>query len=421
MNSEIINIGNELLIGQVVNTNAAWMAEQMNSAGFLVGRISVIADDAESIFAALDEACGRSELILLTGGLGPTNDDITKDVVCRFFDTKLVFHEDTFHDIEDIFVKRGFQMTEVNRKQADLPESCITIPNHLGTARGMWFSKRCEKGTTDYIFMPGVPFEMKAMMSESVIRMLREKFSHISIFHKTILTQGVGESFLATTIEDWENALPENISLAYLPQPGIVRLRLTATGGDEADTRDQVSAQVDKLKKIIPELIFGYDDDKLEIIVGELLMKLSATLATAESCTGGYIAHLITSVSGSSGYFKGSIIAYSNEIKEAELGVRHKSLAEHGAVSEEVVIEMAEGIRKKFGTDYAIATSGIAGPDGGTPEKPVGTTWIAIATPGKTVAQKFIFGEDRGRNIRRTTLTALNMLRKELLRDFSPQ
>jgi nicotinamide-nucleotide amidase len=415
MKCEIISIGNELLIGQVVNTNSAWMAEQLNLAGFRVDRITVIADDEESIFSALDEVCGKSEFVLLTGGLGPTKDDITKEVVCQFFDTKLVLNPDALQDIERLFPKRGLLVTELNRKQAELPENCITVPNLIGTARGMWFSKTCEKGTTDYIFMPGVPFEMKAMMRDSVIPMLRQKFSHIIIFHKTILTQGVGESYLSKMIEDWEDALPENIFLAYLPQPGIVRLRLTATGNNEAMIRDQVSDQILTLQQIIPDLIFGHDDDKLEVIAGELLVNKKASIATAESCTGGYIAHLLTTVPGSSKYYKGSIIAYSNEIKESELRVTRENLILFGAVSEEVVKEMAEGVRKKFGTDYSIATSGIAGPDGGTPDKPVGTTWIAIATPEKIIALKFMFGEDRERNIRRTALQALNMLRKELM------
>jgi nicotinamide-nucleotide amidase len=279
----------------------------------------------------------------------------------------------------------------------------------------MWFSKTENGRKTVFIFMPGVPFEMKPMLTDHVIPELVKQYVKKSIYHKTILTQGIGESFLSEIIEEWENCLPKNISLAYLPQPGLVRLRLTGRGDDEKSVRTQVEAQVTSLLKIIPEYFYGFDNDKLEVIIGELLEKKSATLATAESCTGGYIAHLITSVPGSSNYYKGSIIAYSNEVKENELGVQHETLVKFGAVSEEVVKEMADGIRKKFNTDYAIATSGIAGPEGGTTEKPVGTTWIAIANPLRTVAYRYLFGEERERNIRKTALQALNLLRKDLV------
>jgi len=415
METEIINIGNEILIGQVVNTNASWMAEQLNMAGFWVERITVVADESERILAALLEAQGRSSIVMVTGGLGPTKDDITKEVLCRFFNTKLVFHQEAFNDVEKIFRIRGIKITDLNRKQAELPENCISIPNPNGTARGMWFTKTEKSRKTDFIFMPGVPFEMKPMLTDHVIPELKKQHRQASIYHKTILTQGIGESFLSEIIEDWENSLPKNISLAYLPQPGLVRLRLTGRGDDKTSVKPQVESEVTSLLKIIPEYFYGFDNDKLEAIIGELLLKNSASLATAESCTGGYIAHMITSVPGSSRYYKGSIIAYANEVKENELGVEHQTLMKYGAVSEEVVKEMAAGIRKKFSTDYAIATSGIAGPDGGTLEKPVGTTWISIATPEKTVAYRFLFGEERERNIRKTALQALNLLRKELV------
>jgi nicotinamide-nucleotide amidase len=414
MKTEIISIGNELLIGQVVNTNASWMAEQMNLAGFWVDRITVVPDEMEEIASILNEAKERSSVVLVTGGLGPTKDDITKEVLCHFFSTRLVFHEEAFRDIEHLFHTRGIKVTELNRKQAELPENCKPIPNPNGTARGMWFSKEDDHGKTDFIFMPGVPFEMKPMMLESVIPVLIKNYLKNTIYHKTVLTQGIGESFLSVLIEKWEDNLPENIRLAYLPQPGIVRLRLTGRGNDAIAVRNQVEEEVKSLVKIIPEYFFGFDDDRLEVIIGELLQKKSSTLATAESCTGGYIAHLITSVPGSSKYYKGSIIAYSNEIKEDELGVSSESLVKFGAVSEEVVTGMARGIRKKFNVDYAIATSGIAGPDGGTTGKPVGTTWIAIATPEKTIASRYLFGEERERNIRKTALQALNLLRKEI-------
>jgi nicotinamide-nucleotide amidase len=415
MKTEIINIGDELLIGQVVNTNASWMAERLNLEGFPVERITVIPDDMEPILAALHEAKYRSSVVLVTGGLGPTRDDKTKEVLCRFFNTNLVFSKEAFRDIENLFRIRGVRVSEINRKQAELPEKCIQIPNPNGTARGMWFTTNKSKKRTDFIFMPGVPYEMKVMLADQVIPELKKQCGQAAIYHKTVLTQGIGESFLSEMIGEWENSLPDNLSLAYLPQPGIVRLRLTGKGDDRATVKNQVDEKVASLLSIIPEYFFGFDDDRLEAIIGDLLKKKSATLATAESCTGGYIAHLITSVPGSSKYYKGSIIAYSNEIKENELEVQHESLIKYGAVSEVVVKEMAEGMRRKFGTDYSIATSGIAGPDGGSTEKPVGTTWISIATPVKTVACHYLLGEERERNIRKTALQALNLLRKELL------
>ena len=416
MTTEIINIGDELLIGQVINTNAAWMAEQLNLAGFGVNQVTVIRDNREHILAALDEAEDRAEIVLISGGIGPTRDDITKHTLCEFFTTRLVFNMDAYRDVEEIFARRGYPVTELNRQQAELPENCISIQNKLGTARGMWFEKeRDGGGKTIFVSMPGVPFEMKAMMTGHIIPRLKKTFQTPFIYHKTLLTQGIGESFLAAQIDDWEKALPGHIKLAYLPQPGMVRLRLTGTGKEEEIIRQQVDAEVKKLEFLIPDYIFGFDGDTLEAIIGQLLKKRNATLATAESCTGGYIAHLITSVPGSSCYFKGSVVAYSNEIKQNILGVVSESLQKYGAVSMEVVSEMAIALQTMFDVDYAIATSGIAGPDGGTADKPVGTTWIAIATPEEVFAKQFTFGDSRDRNIRRTALQALNMLRKNLI------
>ena len=417
MNAEIISIGNELLIGQVVNTNASWMAEQLNLAGFRVKQISAIADEPEDILSALKDAESRNPIVLITGGLGPTKDDITKETICTYFNTKLVFNQGVFDSIEKLFSLRGYKVTDLNRKQAEIPETCIPLANKNGTAPGIWIEKvrNDEQSKSVFVFMPGVPFEMKSMFVETVIPKLKETFQTQSIVHKTVLTQGVGESFLADIIEKWEVNLPENISLAYLPQPGIVRLRLSGFGDKEAEVREQISLQAGKLEKLIPQYIFGYNDDKLEEIVGKLLKNNNLTLATAESCTGGYIAHLITSIPGSSMYYKGSVVAYANDIKENELNVSRDSLILFGAVSEQVVKEMAIGIRKKFNTDFAIATSGIAGPDGGTPEKPIGTIWIAIATPQKVIARHYLMGENRERNIRKTALQALNLLRKELI------
>jgi nicotinamide-nucleotide amidase len=411
MIAEIITIGDELLIGQVIDTNSAWIGENLNMIGIKVHQITSISDDREHILKTLEEAETRADIILITGGLGPTKDDITKTTLCEYFDTRLVFNQDAYKNIETIFLQRGYTVTELNRRQAEVPANCTPIMNLNGTAPGMWF----ERNNKIFVSMPGVPFEMKTMMSEQILPKFTAKLNLGFIIHKTILTQGVGESFLAKTIEDWEDSLPKSIKLAYLPQPGMVRLRLTAIGNNKAEILNLIEEQDQKLRQLIPDYIFGYDNETMESVVGNLLKKHKMTVSTAESCTGGRIAHLITSVPGSSEYFIGSVVAYSNRIKEAELGVRAESLEKYGAVSEAVVREMAEGIRKKFKTDFSIATSGIAGPDGGTDEKPVGTTWIAVATPEKTITQKFLFGEHRGRNIHKAALAALNMLRMELL------
>jgi len=417
MQTEIINIGDELLIGQVINTNASWMSEQMNLAGYPVQRVTVIGDDPSQILKALKEASERSELILITGGLGPTKDDLTKDVLCTYFHTRLIFDPVTFQTIGSFFNARGFKVTEVNRKQAEVPENCTVIPNSNGTAPGMWFEQETAGSGQKHIFMsmPGVPFEMKAMLINEVIPRLNKYFQPVAILHRTYLTQGIGESFLSDLLVDWETHLPENLHLAYLPPPGIVRLRLTGQSEDAAILQKQMDKEDRKLRPIIQDYLFGEGDDTLEGIVGVLLKESCKTVSTAESCTGGYIAHLITSVPGSSAYFKGSIIAYSNEIKTKELGVSEKLLQESGAVSEEVVKQMAENIRTRFGSDYSIAISGIAGPDGGSTEKPVGLVWIAIAGPSSVQTNKYIYGDNRERNIRRSAIQALNLLRKTIL------
>jgi len=407
MKAEIISIGDELLIGQVVNTNASWLAENLNLAGIKVSRISVLPDDANELLSGLSEALERSDLIIATGGLGPTKDDITKNVLCQLFGSKLVMSQEILKEIEIFFSKRGYILTEENRKQAEIPDNCIPLHNSIGTAPGLWF----EKENKIFVSVPGVPFEMKELFTNRILPRLNNLGISSFIMHKTILTQGLGESFLAGLISNWEDHLPANLKLAYLPQPGIVRLRLTAEGNDKTALSLLIKEKIEELKVIIGKYIFGYDNDTLESIVGSLLKNSGKTLSTAESCTGGYIAHLITSVPGSSEYFKGSVITYANEIKTGFLDVKVETLIHYGAVSEETVIQMAENIRKKFRTDYAVAVSGIAGPDGGTEEKPVGTVWIAIATPGKTLSKKFLFGDNRLRNIQRASLTALNLLR----------
>lgn len=410
MNAEIITIGDELLIGQVIDSNSAWIAEQLNLVGIRIHQITSISDDREHILKTLEDATGRANLVLITGGLGPTRDDITKHTLCEYFDTELVFHQPTYKNVEKLFKARGYKVTEINRKQAEVPANSTPLPNPNGTAPGMWF----EKNGVVYVSMPGVPFEMKPMITNEVLPRLAKKLNSSFIVHKTVLTHGVGESLLAKIIEKWEDQLPENMKLAYLPQPGIVRLRLTAVGSDKETLNTTLDEQVKILESVIPDLIFGYNNDTLEGVTGKLLKERNITLSTAESCTGGYIAHLITSIPGSSDYYTGTTVSYANKVKIRELGVKQVNIDKQGAVSEAVVRQMAEGARAKFGTDYALAVSGIAGPDGGTEEKPVGTTWIGLATPEKVIAKKFLFGEHRGRNIRKSALAALNMLRVEL-------
>jgi nicotinamide-nucleotide amidase len=409
MLAEIITIGDELLIGQVIDTNSAWMAEQLNVIGIRVHQITSISDDQQHILTTLKEASERAQLILITGGLGPTKDDITKQTLCKFFDTSLVFSETAYANVEKLFSARGVAVTELNRLQAMVPANCHVVANPNGTAPCMWF----EKNGCIYISMPGVPFEMKAIMEQEIIPQLLNKLNRV-IIHRTILTEGVGESHLASLIEPWEDSLPSFVKLAYLPQPGMVRLRLTAYGTDRKVLQHAIDKAEKELYSYAGDFIFGFDNDTMESVVGQLLRSKGMTLSTAESCTGGNIAQLITSIAGSSDYFKGSLVAYSNEIKEQFLGVPHKVIAEHGAVSKQTVIAMAEGIRTRFATDYAISVSGIAGPGGGTAEKPVGTTWIAIATPTETIARKFLLGDHRGRNIRKASMAALNMLRGKL-------
>jgi len=409
---EIINIGDELLIGQVVNTNASWMGQILSQNGFEVKRISSISDSREDIFQALSKASADVDVVLMSGGLGPTKDDITKKVLADYFESDCYFHEEAYQHIENLFASRGFKISEVNRNQANLPSKAKAIPNRNGTAYGMWF----EENGLVVVSMPGVPFEMKTMMENEVIPRLRANFNPANYYHKTIMTTGLGESMLAELIEEEESNLPDDIKLAYLPRPGIVRLRLSARGQDEQALREKVEEQVGKIEsKLGLKIVFGYDDQQLEEAVAQILVHQKLTVSTAESCTGGTIAQMLTSIAGSSQYFHGGVVSYSNEAKIEILGVDAENIEKYGAVSEQVVRQMAEGAREKFHTDYAMASSGIAGPDGGTPEKPVGYTWIAVAGPVKTMALNFQFGEHRGRNITRSALSALNMLRRMIL------
>ncbi len=408
--AEIISVGDELLIGQVVNTNASWMAAELNKNGIHVVQVSAIGDNGDRIKSALDEAFKRADIVLLTGGLGPTKDDITKNVLAAYFNSEMVFHEPTYEHIKVLFRLRNYQVTEVNRMQALIPERCIPLKNNHGTAPGMWF----ELGEKVAVSMPGVPFEMQALMLDEVLPRLNEKFLRSAIYHKTIMTHGLGESALAERISEWENNLLATIKLAYLPQPGIVRLRLSSSGEDMARVTKAINEQCERLHSFIPDLIFGYDDVSMEEVIGDYLKRLGKKLSVAESCTGGYVSHLITAIPGSSAYFNGSVVSYSNQSKARLLGVSEALIEEYGAVSQQVVEAMAAGALMRFDADYALSISGIAGPDGGTVEKPVGTVWIGLATPTGVTSKLFLFGEHRGRNIRRAALTALNLLRLDL-------
>jgi nicotinamide-nucleotide amidase len=411
INAEIITIGDELLIGQVIDTNSAFIGQELNKIGIRVSQRTAIGDDAKQILTALKDASQRAKVVVITGGLGPTKDDITKKTICEYFNSSLRFDEGSFQIIESLFRARGRQVTEINKQQAEVPSNCTVMLNRNGTAPGMMFD---EKGIL-YFSMPGVPSEMKSLMTDSVIPILKERFSLTPIIHRTILTQGIPESFLAEKIADWEDNLPPNLKLAYLPAAGMVRLRITGSGTDEIELKAQVQEAATKLNPLIDEYIFGYEDDKLEAIVGRLLLEKRKTIGTAESCTGGYIAHKITSVPGSSEYYQGSIVAYSNLIKVKDLGVEMNVLEMYGAVSEETVSAMARNAIKVLQSDYIIATSGIAGPGGGTPLKPVGTVWLAIANENKVYTKKLQLGNNREKVIHETSLYALNMLRKILL------
>lgn len=411
MKVEIITIGDEILIGQIVDTNSAWMAQKLNEVGAKVVQINTISDSVDEIVFALNKAEKRADLVLITGGLGPTKDDVTKKALAQYFNCDFTMHADVEEHIATLFARFGKKMTAMNRLQAELPSACEPLKNNQGTAPGMWF----EQNDTVFVSMAGVPYEMKGIMNDHVLPRVKHMFRLPAILHKTVLTMGMGESWLAERIADWEDNLPPELKLAYLPSPGRVRLRLSASGKDQSDLAELLNKEVEKLIALIPELVYGFDNDTIEKVIGNRLRELGKTVSTAESCTGGLIAHKITSVSGSSEYFLGSIVSYANEVKMNAIGVSEENLKTYGAVSEEVVIQMAEGARRELKTDYSIATSGVAGPTGGTDEKPVGTVWIAISGPKRTTAKKFKMGHNRQRNIEISANTALNLLRKELL------
>jgi len=404
MKVSIITIGDEILIGQIIDTNSAWIAQRLNEIGLRVEKVYSISDTEEAILRTLERASEIADIVLITGGLGPTRDDITKTTLAKYFDDVLVPNKAVLEHIETLFHKYGVEkINKLNIQQADLPSKCKLLLNPVGTASGMWF----EKDKKHFISMPGVPREMKALMNSYVLPELKTRFSKGVFLHKTILTQGIPESVLAELIEHWELSLPKKVKLAYLPSENRVRLRLSVHGENKEQLAGLLDAEVLRLNEIIPEYIYGEEKDSIERRVGVLLSQSNTTVATAESCTGGYLAHLITSVAGSSAYFRGSVLAYDNEIKKSVLNVEPDSLNNFGAVSEQVVKEMACSVRKLMGTDYALATSGIAGPTGGSKEKPVGTVWTAIAGPNGVKAVKHQFGTERLWNVRRSANAVL--------------
>jgi nicotinamide-nucleotide amidase len=408
--AELLTIGDEILFGQIVDTNSQWMSVALDEVGLKVIRKTTVGDQEGEILAALAEAERRAEIILITGGLGPTSDDLTKPCLAKYFNCELRIHEEALAEVTEFFVSRGRELTERNRQQAALPVCCTKITNPVGTAPGMWF----EKEGKVFVSMPGVPHEMKKMMTERVVPKLRERFTLPIIHHELIRTVGIGESILAERIESWEKSLPEHIKLAYLPNLGEVKLRLTAVGASRENLKKDVAAARELLMPLAGEYIYGYGEDSLEKVIGNLLRERKLTLSIAESCTGGYLSHLITSIPGSSDYFLGSMVPYAYDIKMRQLGVKPEVLEKNGAVSEPTIVEMANIVRAKFNTDIGVATSGIAGPGGATPDKPVGLVWIAYSDKHRTVTKKLLLSKDRMINIRMASVAVLNLIRLSL-------
>jgi len=409
--ASIITIGDELLIGQTIDTNSAWMAEELNKIGVWVKRRVAVGDVWDDIWNALDEESKIADIILITGGLGPTADDITKPLLCKYFGGNLIVNEQVLRHVKYLFEKvfrRPGPILERNLKQAEVPDVCTVLMNERGTAPGMWF----EKEKKVFVSLPGVPHEMKGLMKKEVLTRLQRRFKMPFILHQTLLTYGMGESFLAEKIKDWEEQLPGHIKLAYLPHYGNVRLRLTGISDDKNKLEKELEEQSKNLKPLIRDWLVIDDDMTIQQVVAKILKERKQTVGTAESCTGGYIAHLLTIDPGASSNFKGTVVAYDNKVKEDILNVSAQTINSAGAVSEETVKEMLKGALEKLKTDYAVATSGIMGPDGGTEDKPVGTVWIAVGNNRKIEAQRFNFRFDRVRNIEQTAHTALNMLRK---------
>ncbi len=418
MTAHLLTIGDEILIGQIVDTNSAWMSRQLNLGGISVTGKSSVGDTRQAIVDGVGHAANSAQVVIITGGLGPTKDDITKSTLVEIFDCQLVFHQEVYDRIAAYFQKIGRAIpVDSVRNQAMLPDKAIVLPNKVGTASGMWF----ERDGQVFISLPGVPFEMEYLMTNEVLPRLKAKFVSRPIAHRTLQTACEGESNIAKRIETFEESLPAHLKLAYLPALGQVRLRLTGVWPGEvtSDAAALLDAELDvkktELLQIIPDLIYGEEDESLQEVVGKILRQQGKQFGTAESCTGGYVAHLITLVPGSSDYFPGSVVSYSYEMKSKLLGVKASTLATFGAVSAEAVREMAEGARETLGVDVSLAISGIAGPGGGTPDKPVGTVWMAVSDAQRTLVARHVFGRDRAKNIQLTGVYALNMVRKFLL------
>lgn len=417
VNAEIITIGDEILYGQTLDTNSHWLSGKLDAIGVRTIRKTTVADDENDILQAFAAAENRADIILITGGLGPTSDDLTKPCLVNYFDTTLVLHDEALQEITALFQSKGRKMTASNRDQALLPAVCKKITNPMGTAPGMWFEK---KGKV-FVSMPGVPYEMKAMVAKSILPMLKEKFQLPFIHHRIIRTIGIGESWIAEIIKDWVANLPSHIKLAYLPSIGQVKLRLTIMGSDKELLTKEVEKYVSSLLPLIAPYVYGFDADVIEQTVGDQLRQLGHTIAVAESCSGGYLSHMITSVPGSSDYYKGGICSYANEIKTSELGVSKEILESHGAVSEETACQMAKAIRLKMKTTYGLATTGIAGPGGGSEEKPVGTVWIALADSESVKAYRLSLGRERNINIQLSAMQCLHILHQHLKKTFFHQ
>lgn len=408
--AELLTIGDEILYGQIVDTNAQWMSVALDQVGIRVVRKTTVGDQEEAILTAFAEAEKRADIVLITGGLGPTSDDLTKPCLAKYFNCPLEIHEEALAEVTEFFKSRGRELTERNRQQAALPACCTKITNPVGTAPGMWF----EKNGKIFMSMPGVPHEMKKMMTEQVIPRLKKQFELPVILHKIIRTVGIGESILAEKIEPWENALPPHVKLAYLPNLGEVKLRLTATGHSKEALQNDLESLTSSLLPVAGDYIYGFGEEPLEQVIGNLLRSRKLTLSIAESCTGGYLSHLVTSIPGSSEYFLGSMVPYAYDIKMRQLGVKPEVLEKHGAVSEPTIVEMANIVRAKFNTDIGVATSGIAGPGGATPDKPVGLVWIAYSDKHQTVTRKLLLSKDRMINIRMASVAVLNLIRLSL-------
>jgi nicotinamide-nucleotide amidase len=409
--AEIITIGDEILYGQITDTNTQWISAELDKIGIKTIRKSSVGDSEEAILSIFEESSKRADLVIVTGGLGPTKDDITKKTFCKYFNSTLIDHPQAQIDVTAYFKKRGYVLSGTNKSQYQLPSNATYIQNTMGTAPGMWFDY---EGVI-YISMPGVPYEMKGLMTLSILPKLQEYFKTPVIFHKVIRTIGIGESALAEMIDAWEDALPNHIKLAYLPSMGSVKLRLTGFGDDIKSIENQVEEEFIKVFPTIQKFVYGYGNDELEEVIGRILAERNETISVAESCTGGYLAHQFTKVSGSSAYFMGGIISYDNAVKINQLGVKPETLNTYGAVSEQTVMEMSENVRKLMKTTYGLATSGIAGPNGGTPEKPVGTIWIAISSEKETITKQLTLGGFREQNIHLTAINILNLLRTKCL------